>query len=314
MIPSAPISFAPWLRPMPWGGFKLATLLSLPASQERIGEAWLFSDHAQHRSQISHGVNAGLPLDELISRDALACLGVDQVQRFPLLIKILDAKQNLSIQVHPDDALAVKWSPGEGGKTEAWTVLSAEPGAAIYLGLKPGIDLATFQTELAAGNAPLCLRRYDPQPGETYFITAGTVHALGQGVVVLEVQQTSDATFRLYDWGRVGNDGKPRTLHLEAGLACTKISPERAGLQQATPERDGSARLISTPFFTMKRWENVGEVSIQAPAILLPLNVPITCVDTQSSVPAGQASLIPAIMGQARFSLPVDAVVFEIRW
>ncbi len=158
MIPSTPLCFRPWLRHMPWGGTRLFDLFDGTIAGN-LGEAWLLSDHPLHQSLLSDDEHT--TLHELLCDDATGALGSSHYGRFPLLIKLLDAQQNLSIQVHPNDELAQRWSPGDGGKTEAWIVLDAAPDSAIYLGLKPGIDKATFARELACGNAPLCLNRYN---------------------------------------------------------------------------------------------------------------------------------------------------------
>jgi mannose-6-phosphate isomerase len=220
--PLYPLLFEPFLRPMPWGGRRLAGWVDVPfPATERIGEAWLVSDHKLHASRIVNGPLAGQTLHDLMAERSRDLLGY-QAERFPLLTKLLDAEENLSVQVHPDDAAARRWAPGEGGKTEAWVVLAAEPDAALFIGLKRGVDEKTVVRELATGNLPLCLQRFHPKSGECYYVPAGTIHALGGGLVVLEIQQTSDATFRLYDWGRLDAAGKPRPLHLEAGMASWK--------------------------------------------------------------------------------------------
>jgi mannose-6-phosphate isomerase len=312
MIPSAPLCFNLWLRPMPWGGTRLCDLFNGTMSDNPIGEAWLLSDHPLHQSLWNDDEHT--TLHELLSDDTLAAQRSTPLNCFPLLIKLLDAQQNLSIQVHPDDELASRWSPGEGGKTEAWIVLDAAPDSAIYLGLKPGIDKATFARELASGNAPLCLNRYQPRIGETYFVPAGTVHALGQGVMVLEVQQTSDATFRLYDWGRLGADGKPRDLHLEAGLACTVVAPEGAGLQKPRRDSDGAETLVQSPFFTIRRWQSPGQVTIQSPAIVIPWANDARFPSSGETLKQGHACLIPSAMSKAAFETTPDTILFEIRW
>ena len=313
MIPTAPLCFNPWLRPMPWGGTRLGELFNNSVSGiNPVGEAWLLSDHPLHQSLLSDDEHT--TLHELLPDDTLATQRSTPLNRFPLLIKLLDAQQNLSIQVHPDDELASRWSPGDGGKTEAWIVLDAAPDSAIYLGLKPGIDKATFARELSSGNAPLCLNRYQPRIGETYFVPAGTVHALGQGVMVLEVQQTSDATFRLYDWGRLGIDGKPRNLHLEAGLACTVVAPTGAGLQTPQLDPDGAETLAHCPFFTIRRWRSAAQVTIQAPAIVVPWGNDSRFLSSGETLKQGHACLIPAAMSQAVFETTPDTILFEIRW
>jgi mannose-6-phosphate isomerase len=307
----APLRLRPWLRPMPWGGAALYDLLRLPAQNEPVGEAWLVCDHPLHASVVASGPRAGRSLTELVHEDAVALLGTP-ANRFPLLIKILDARQNLSVQVHPDDARAKTWAPHEGGKTEAWTVLASEPTGAIYLGLKPGIDRDTFHRELLAGNAPLCLTRYSPQAGETYFVPAGTVHALGEQVMVLEVQQTSDATFRLYDWGRVGPDGQPRALHLEAGLACMVERPEGAGVQTPVREPDGRERLVHCPFFRVYRHRST--TTLRGPAIIVAWEGEVQCDGEKASLLRGDTLLIPASLGSVRLEVNGPALFFEIRW
>jgi mannose-6-phosphate isomerase len=309
---SGPICFAPWLRPMPWGGDHLAQLLELPATGAPIGEAWLLSDHALHQSQVKDGPWAGQTLRSLLRQHGQALLG-KKCERFPLLIKLLDARENLSVQVHPDDESARQWAPHEGGKTEAWTVLASEPEGAIYLGLKRGMDKQVLARELLTGNAAACLERVAPRAGETYFVPAGTVHALGQGVMVLEVQQTSDATFRLYDWGRVDPDGRPRALHLEAGLACTRERPTRAGLQQPIRTPDGAELLVQSPYFRIRRLPKQGRVSILAPALVLLWQGTADWCDG-GALKRGEIALVPACLGSLELNAGSDAEVFEIQW
>ena len=135
------------------------------------------------------------------------------------MIKLLDCHDWLSIQVHPTDAIAEQLRPGELGKTEAWIVLGVQPEGKIFAGLKPGVDRAVLEKHLKAGTTDQCLHAFTPKPGDCVFLPAGTVHAVGGGIVMAEVQQTSDATFRLFDWNRVGADGKSRALHLDESLA-----------------------------------------------------------------------------------------------
>lgn len=312
MTPASPIILKPWLRSMPWGGWQLRTMLDETICPNRIGEAWLLSDHPLHQSLLM--TEGQSKLHDYLRDPGSVGPEASTATRFPLLIKMLDAAQNLSIQVHPNDEQAKQWSPQDGGKTEAWVVLAAERNAAIYLGLKPGIDLATFARELASGNAPLCLNRFEPKPGQTYFVPAGTVHALGQGVLVLEVQQTSDATYRLYDWGRTGAEGKPRELHLEAGLACTQIAPTDAGLQSPKQDDDGAECLVECPFFTIRRWTKRREVSVKSPAIVIPWGNSVRVQSSEETMMQGHACLIPASMGQANFEVPPDTTLFEINW
>jgi mannose-6-phosphate isomerase len=255
---NAPLRFEPYLRPMVWGGCRLAEALGRPLpTAEPYGEAWLVSDHPSHRSIMADGPRAGRTLHDLLRQDPAALLGPAAAapSSFPWLIKLLDAHDWLSVQVHPDDAAAARLWPGEGGKTEAWFILDAAPESRVYAGLKPGVDAARLRAALAAGTAADCLHSFTPRPGDCLFLPAGTVHAVGGGVLMAEVQQTSDATFRLYDWGRVGADGKPRKLHVEEALACIDwdagpVAPVRVdGYPAATgPARQ---RLAECRYFTV---------------------------------------------------------------
>src|SRR5262249_28961480 len=147
-------------------------------------------------------------------RDDLLGPAQDRYTVFPWLIKLLDAHDWLSVQVHPDEEVVERLRPGELAKTEAWYVLDAAPNSRIYAGLKPGVGPGEFGRRLAAGTVTDCLHSFQPQPGELVFVPAGTVHAVGGGVLLAEIQQTSDVTFRLFDWNRHDSSGKPRPLHI----------------------------------------------------------------------------------------------------
>lgn len=309
---TVPIGLVPWLRPMPWGGHALPSLLQLPERSESIGEAWLLSDHPLHRSIVADGQFKDKSIQDLIRQDSEMLLGT-KLQRFPLLVKILDARENLSVQVHPDDDAARQWAPQEGGKTEAWTVLASDPGGVIYLGLKRGIDKTVLQRELVTGNLVSCLQRHEPKAGETYFVPAGTVHALGGGVMVLEVQQTSDATFRLYDWERVGPDGQSRALHLEAGLASIKEQMAQAGLQSPAAKAESAHCLARSAYFSIHRSPENASATIQAPALLV-LWQGHADLQRYGNLQRGRAVLIPHALGQAKVQVGSETALYEIRW
>jgi mannose-6-phosphate isomerase len=287
---------------MPWGGRQLADWVPGPfPEQSPIGEVWLLSDHALHASRVAEGPLRGATLRELMSGRGGEVL-TSASPRFPLLLKLLDARENLSIQVHPDDAAAAKLAASEGGKTEAWLVLDADAGSAIHLGLKPGIDRATVLRELSRGTLPLCLQRHDPKPGDCYFVPAGAVHALGGGVVVLEVQQTSDATFRLHDWGRVDAEGKPRALHIEAGLACLKESPAGVGLQSPVRIDRTTERLATCEYFHLHRVTLTEPIEVAGLCILVGLEGEAAVEhEVHSTVmKRGRTILIPANVSSVR--------------
>jgi mannose-6-phosphate isomerase len=205
---------------------------------------------------VAEGALAGTTLNELVRDHAPALLGIHAgLDRFPLLFKLLDAQRVLSLQVHPDDRRAAQLSPPDLGKTEAWVVLHAEPGSVIYAGLKRGFDRAAFERELRRGTAELCLHKFEPRVGDCVFIPAGAVHALGAGLVIAEIQQSSDVTYRLFDWNRVGLDGQPRPLHIEQGLEAIDftlgpISP----VQPQSTDQSEVERLVTCDKFVLERW------------------------------------------------------------
>jgi mannose-6-phosphate isomerase len=208
---------------MVWGGRRLGEVLgkNLPSS-EPYGESWEVSDHAMHRSIVACGERAGLSLRDLMAtcREELLGPAAAANATFPWLIKFLDAHDWLSVQVHPDEHTVKRLWPGEGSKTEAWFILEASPGSRIYAGLLPGVDEQVLRTALVSGMAAECLHSFAPRAGDCVFLPAGTVHAVGGGVLMVEVQETSDATFRLFDWNRRDAEGKTRALHIEEGLAA----------------------------------------------------------------------------------------------
>ncbi len=319
MTPLYPLPFEPFLRPMPWGGKRLGEWVGLPTLAMPVGEAWLLSDHPLHASRVASGPLQGVTLRQLMEERGEELLGqarVAQAPRFPLLIKLLDARERLSIQVHPDDADAERWAPAEGGKTEAWVILEADPTSIILLGLKPGVDKAMLARELAAGTAELCLRRHEPKPGECYLVPAGAVHALGGGLLLLEVQQTSDATFRLHDWGRVDAQGRPRPLHWEAGLACVKEHLPNAGLQRPAPLPDGSERLVSCDYFTITRFDVSDSKAVHGPCILIGLEGELRVLGggCETTLARGHATLVPHSAGECIASAVRPARVAMVRW
>jgi mannose-6-phosphate isomerase len=225
-FPPAPLRFEPVLKRYLWGGRRLGELFAKQIEAESdYAESWELVDRDPEQSRVVAGPLAGKSLRELMQAYPQQLLGRHApLPRFPLLVKLLDAAQLLSVQVHPNDAQAARMTPPDLGKTEVWYVLSTQPGSKIYAGLKQGIDRAHLEQALSAGQVEPCLHAIEPRVGDTIFIPPGTVHALGAGVVIAEFQQSSDVTLRLFDWNRVGADGKPRTLHIEAALPIIDYS------------------------------------------------------------------------------------------
>lgn len=258
-----PLVFAPYFRPQVWGGRNLESRLGkrLPA-EGRFGEAWEISAQSLHVSQVAEGPLCGAVLTDLWKRSAADLVGKSAAEQpeFPLLIKYLDCQDLLSIQVHPTDAIAQRFGVGALGKTEAWVVLHAAPEARIYAGLRPGVTRAELERRLDDGSAAECLHSLTPRPGDCIFLRAGTVHAVGGGVLIAEVQQSSDATFRLFDWNRVGADGKPRQLHRAEALASIDwsagpVNPSAPQSLAGLPQGVQGQRLAACDYFTLVRFQ-----------------------------------------------------------
>ncbi|MCS6850597.1 MAG: class I mannose-6-phosphate isomerase [Gemmataceae bacterium] len=257
MIPLYPLRFEPIFKPNLWGGRQLGQLLGRPLPDDGpYGEAWVLSDQDGSLSRIAEGPLRGQTLRQLLADVGERLLGRRET-RFPLLLKLIDAREALSVQVHPDDHHTSLLPPGQRGKTEAWVVLDAEPGSRIYAGLQPGIGPAEVRQALRERRLVECLHWFSPRKGDCLFLPAGTVHALGAGVVVFEVQQNSDVTFRLHDWDRVdGRTGQPRPLHVEESLACIDFAVGPRYPVRVEPRREppGSReQLVSCRHFTLDR-------------------------------------------------------------
>ncbi len=246
MDPLGPFLLAPVFSPRPWGRPDLSRWYSaqqLPAGPEPIGEAWLTGPACI----AADGPAAGLALREIAAAYPEELLGEWRAEaEFPLLLKLLFPDEKLSVQVHPDDQQA-KAMGQPRGKTECWYVVDAEPGAEVACGLRAGVAPQQMRTAAADGSMESLLHMVPVAPGDMVFVDAGTVHAIGPGVTLLETQQTSDTTYRLYDYGR------PRELHLEEGIAVSRATT-RAG--KVTPTAlHGGLRLIQEQYFTVDRFE-----------------------------------------------------------
>ncbi len=255
------LTFEPIAKSMLWGGTRLPGYLGVPLSTPEggpVGEAWVLSDVDGSQSRVATGEHRGRTLRELIAEFPRELFGDAPPAdgKFPLLLKFIDARQELSVQVHPDDAAAVAHKgPGHRGKTEAWVVLEAAPDSRIYAGFRPGVTAADFHAAMASGTTPETLHSFAPRPGDVVFLEAGTVHAIGANVLLFEVQQTSDITYRLYDWGRVeAKTGRPRELHVERGLACANFAAGPCHPVAGRGSPGGRESLIDCAHFTLGRF------------------------------------------------------------
>jgi mannose-6-phosphate isomerase len=320
--PVRPVKLQPRLDPKPWGGRLLeAWGIPLPPG-ETIGEALLTDPEAT----VASGALPGTPLGELARRDPAAWIGARGLEAtggqpiFPLLVKLIDGQADLSIQVHPDDRAAAAAGLGTG-KTEAYHVLAAEPGSVIYLGIQPEVRLEDFASSClrANGSAAGCLRRIPAEVGMTVLIPAGTPHALGAGILIYEIQQPSNVTFRLDDWGRVDAAGMARALHHREGLALVDplSRPEpipRVPLRDAMADR---ALLVATPYFALERLAlaqdaAVGLAPVDSPQVLTPVTgaVLLDASGWVVSAAAGETVILPAGQG-ATLTARRDSVVLR---
>ena len=245
--------FHPILKEVLWGGAAICPFKGLPADPRRIGESWEVSDVEGRRSVVSGGSESGTPLDELIRRHGADLVGRSVMERFgerfPLLIKFIDAHDDLSVQVHPDDDLA-RQRHDSFGKTEMWYVVQATPGAALYSGFSRPIDADEFRHRVEEGTIMEVLRRYEVCPGDVFFLPAGRVHAICAGCFVAEIQQTSDVTYRIYDYDRRDADGRPRELHIAQALDAIDYTYHPDHRTRYTPRPDSAVELAHSPYFT----------------------------------------------------------------
>jgi len=256
-----PLKFRPLYQEKIWGGRNLETILGRKLNSSHIGESWEICDRGRNQTLVDNGAWAGQTLHDVMTRLGISFLGNqfhEIPEQFPLLFKIIDAEDDLSIQVHPNDEEARKYKEKDSGKTEMWYVLNAGLNSKVYCGLKNGIRPEQLREKLS-DSFPHCLNIYETRPGDVFFIPAGTVHALGKGNLVIEIQENSDITYRLSDWGRLGSDGKPRPLHIQQGLEVTQFQPHIKPFYLKCGDRPET--LISCPYFEVKETNADGAYS-----------------------------------------------------
>ncbi|MEO5367999.1 MAG: class I mannose-6-phosphate isomerase, partial [Magnetococcus sp. WYHC-3] len=252
-----PLLFAPVYKDHPWGGQRLAARYGRSGLPPVCGESWEISAHADGPSHVANGPLAGQTLAALTEQLGVSLLGTSapQPQRFPLLFKLIDAQENLSVQVHPNDRNA--GLTGGEPKTEAWYVVDRTPGALLYGGIKPGITPASFCNTMSQSNAPQHLFQMTVDPGDALFIPGGLVHAIGAGCLIYEVQQSSNTTYRLFDWERRDAAGQPRPLHLpQAAKVIDYDLPEPRIIRTPAPastDRNQWHTILSCPYFLLRR-------------------------------------------------------------
>jgi mannose-6-phosphate isomerase len=334
-----PLRFQPLFRRYIWGGRRLGTVLGKPVGEgDDYAESWEVVDHGDDQSVVAEGPLAGKTLHEIAVHHFRELLGQhaapsamelersaylavftsrNPFPRFPLLFKLLDCNRALSVQVHPNDEQAAKLTPPDLGKTEAWVILDAAPGSAIYAGLKPGVSRDDLARNIAAGRTEAALHQFEPRAGDCVFIPAGTVHALGAGLLVAEIQQASDTTYRLFDWNRVGPDGKPRPLHIEQSLDVIDYSRGPVDPQSPQPTATpGVERLVACDKFVLDRRTFTGEAQLGGDdrfriVSVVAGEVHLVGDPTGSPLARGQTALVPASAGAVRATATTPATLLE---
>lgn len=328
-----PLRFEPIFRRYLWGGKRLGQTLDKAVSPEDdVAESWEIVDRADDNSRVTGGEFDRMTLEQLISGHGRELLGESVYSRvndsslpaplqgrFPLLMKFLDASKTLSVQVHPNDRQAARLSPPDLGKTEAWYVIDADPGSVIYAGLNPGVGPDQLREAVKNGTTEELLGRIYPKPGDCIFVPAGTVHAIGAGLLMAEIQQCSDTTYRLFDWNRVDSDGKARPLHIDEAIGVTDFDRGPVTIQQPVKtEYSGCETLVDCDKFKLNRWSNwTGPQRLDLGGTFRLLSVvsgelAISFGNGECELAKGQTALVPASLGVVDLILDQECVLLEI--
>lgn len=311
MIKLAPIKFTPYLKSVIWGGNKICTYKNIEQPGPNIGESWEISAVPGHESVVEGGEYDGLTVTDLISRFGADLLGDRVVERyglsFPLLIKIIDAADNLSVQVHPDDSLA-RQRHNSLGKTEMWYIIDADSDARIYAGLSTLMTPDDYVRRVADGTFAETLAVHSSAPGDVFFLPAGRVHAIGAGNLLAEIQESSDVTYRIYDYDRRDAAGNPRELH--TGLAKDAIDYTVYPEYKSPRPADGcdDCEIVSCSHFTTRRIALDGEMTAGitpgsfAVIMCISGHAIVTCPEGELTLRQGHTALIPAAVGSVGLS------------
>jgi mannose-6-phosphate isomerase len=318
-----PLKFEPIYQYRLWGGRRLENLLAKPLPKdEPVGEAWILSDRDDHASVVTEGPLKGYTISQLLKEVPGPFMGklAHQFDRFPLLLKYLDCKEVLSVQVHPSDDQKQYIPAGDTGKTEAWVVLETAPDSLIYAGLTPGTTPENLREAINAHNVNDRLHSFTPKEGDGIFIHSGTVHTL-KGAVVFEVQENSDTTFRLYDWDRTdAKTGKPRDLQVDEAIACIDFGI--VNVDPVIPVDDDQhpamkQRVFYDEHFVLWRIKSKDAFKVGAhdePRILVCINGSgsLATISDEFSFTKGEVMLIPACIGSCVFKPEGEVTLLEI--
>ena len=316
-----PLRFKPRLKERIWGGESLAAKCGKRSAKgKRYGESWEISGVAGDLSVVSSGMFKGNDLQEMVEIYMGDLVGEKVYDKFgiefPLLVKHIDTAALLSIQVHPDDRLAAE-RHNSYGKTEVWYVTECEPGASLYLGLKSGVTRAQYLDAVIAGTLPELLQKYEVHAGDAFFIPAGTIHAIGKGIKVVEIQQTSDITYRIFDWNRVDDNGRPRQLHTALAIDAIDFDSDAQYVITRPPQKNTPVKIVCCPYFTTNLLEVEGEVerdfsSLDSFVIYICVegSVALSCEGAEERLSKDDVLLVPA--EQMAVTLKGDGTLLEV--
>lgn len=292
----------PAIKDYIWGGTRLRDEFGKTSDGERLAESWELSCHKDGKSVITGGEYDGMTLEDFLKKNPGAIsTNCTNYEDFPLLIKLIDAKENLSVQVHPDNEYARKFE-GDNGKTEMWYIVDCDEGAEIVYGFRKKISQKEFEKAIEEDTLLEKVNRVKVHKGDVFFIEPGTLHAIGKGILIAEIQQSSNVTYRVYDYGRVGADGKPRELHIEKALDVTKLEPPSGNYGQPetfklpVPDSDIEyCPLCCCEYFSASRYDICGELSAESPNVFLHILVIDGEADISgTSVKKGSSVFVPA--------------------
>ena len=295
------LKLSPALKDYIWGGTRLKTEFKIETPMQTVAEAWVLSAHKDGPSVIENGELKGKTLLQGIESFGRECLGTNcaGISDFPILIKLIDADKNLSVQVHPDDEYARKYE-NSYGKTEMWYVVDCEEGARLFYGFKEKTSKEEFEKRIKDNTLTDILRSVEVKKGDCFFIPSGTIHAIGKGMLIAEIQQNSNCTYRVYDYGRLGADGKPRQLHIEKALDVTKTEP-------ASPVDFGGENVLADcKYFNSKLLSGPAEIEVDGESFSA-----ILVIDGEGGLCAGGETLklktgdsifLPAGIGKVEIS------------
>lgn len=303
-----PFKLSPAFKDYLWGGTRLRDEFGKNCGFDKVAESWELSCHKDGPSTVADGPYAGLTLAEYIQEAGPGVLGTrcEKFKDFPILIKLIDAKDNLSVQVHPDDSYALRVE-GEYGKTEMWYVVDCDPGASLIYGFKKEISREEFRRRIEENTLLEVVNRVPVHKGDTFFIQSGTLHAIGGGILIAEIQQNSNTTYRVYDYGRVGADGKTRPLHVDKAVEVTTLAPPQrpVGPQQPPRQLKGctAALLASCDFFTVEEitveeaFEGSADAASFHSVLALTDGLTLCCQGEKMPLHKGECAFIPAKTG-----------------